>query len=341
MRLALLARRVWYQPYHFLSLALLPLSALYGAVTALRRCAYKVGYLPSQRLPVPVIVVGNIVTGGSGKTPLVIYLCQLLQNSGYQAGIVSRGYGGTASDWPQQVSTDSDPAQLGDEPVLLATRTGCPLVVGPDRVAAARALLQAVPCTVIISDDGLQHYTMARDIEIAVIDSVHRYGNQRLLPAGPLREPLSRLQQVDAIVYNGPGQAVQQSEEHRMQLDFNTAYALTDPCQQRALAEWRGQRVHAVAGIGHPERFFSQLKQAGLQPIPHPFPDHYRYRASDLKFTPALPLLMTEKDAVKCRRLDTAAAPYLSQAWVVPISARLDANFDRFILDRLAQLVET
>ena len=331
-------QRIWYQQNHPLSWALRPLSAVYGAVSAARRYAYRSGWLKSHRVPVPVIIVGNIVAGGSGKTPLVLYLCELLRRSGYQPGIVSRGYGGKASHWPQRVSVNSDPAQVGDEPVLLATRSGCPMQVGPDRVAAARALLQDFPCTVIIADDGLQHYALARDIEIALVDGVRRYGNQHLLPAGPLREPLRRLRTVDAVVCNSPAQTAAPAGEYVMQLEFNTVYSLRDPSRRQALADWYGQPVHAVAGIGHPERFFKQLAQAGVKPIAHPFPDHYHYRAEDLQFSPHLPLLMTEKDAVKCRQLDLSAIFENNEIWVVPVSARLETRFDDFILARMAAL---
>lgn len=307
-------------------------------MSAARRYAYRIGWLESQRVPVPVIIVGNIVAGGSGKTPLVLYLCELLQRSGYQPGIVSRGYGGRAKRWPQCVRADSDPRQVGDEPVLLAMRSGCPMQVGPDRVAAARALLRDSTCTVIIADDGLQHYALARDIEIALVDGARRYGNQHLLPAGPLREPLRRLRDVDAVICNSPGQTAAPADEYVMQLEFNTVYALRDPSRRQALADWRGQQVHAVAGIGHPERFFKQLAQTGIEPVAHPFPDHYRYRAEDLQFSPHLPLLMTEKDAVKCRQLELSAVFEQHDIWVVPVSARLEARFDAFILERLAAI---
>ena len=275
-----------------------------------------------------MVVVGNIVVGGSGKTPLVVYLCDLLKRAGHQPGIISRGYGGQAKVWPQAVYADSDPRQVGDEPVLLAARTACPVVVGPNRIAAGEALLRDYPCTILIADDGLQHYALRRDLEIAVLDGKRRYGNGRLLPAGPLREPLSRLATVDFRVCNGgragPG-------ENFMQLVFGQAYALSDRAQRQALQTWSGQQVHALAGIGHPERFFEQLRQAGIEPIPHPFPDHYAYQPEDLRFKPELPLLMTEKDAVKCRAFS------LDNAWAVPVEACLEPSFTECLLEAVCK----
>ena len=203
----------WYTRSPWL-LLLTPLSLLFRVVVGARRLAYRVGIKRSTRVSLPVIVVGNITVGGTGKTPLVVWLAGYLREKGHAPGIVSRGYGGTASHWPQQVRADSDPAVVGDEAVLLAATTGCPMAVAPDRVAAAQALVDQGGCDVIISDDGLQHYALQRDIEIAVIDGVRRFGSGFLLPAGPLREPLKRLQQVDLVVVNGLGDG----DEHRMTL---------------------------------------------------------------------------------------------------------------------------
>ena len=319
--------RIWYWRFHPVSLVLWPLSGLYGVVSAVRRWAYRKGYLKSFRLPVTVLVIGNIVVGGSGKTPLVVYVCEQLRRSGYQPGIISRGYGGKVRVWPQAVHANSDPRQVGDEPVLLATRTACPVVVGPDRVAAGKALLRDYPCTILIADDGLQHYALQRDVEIAVVDGKRRYGNVRLLPAGPLREPLSRLANVDIKVSNG---GYKQASEYSMQLVFGQAYALSDPDSRQPLHTWAGKKVHAIAGIGHPERFFEQLETVGIQPIAHSFPDHYMFQPEDLCFQPDLPLLMTEKDAVKCRTFA------LENAWVVPIDACLEPGFSQRLLAKLA-----
>jgi tetraacyldisaccharide 4'-kinase len=308
-----------------LVLLLLPLSALYRLLVGLRRLAYGAGLLPSHRLSVPVIVVGNITVGGTGKTPLVIWLVEHLRARGYRPGLVSRGYGGRARNWPQQVRPDSDPGVVGDEAVLLARHCTCPMAVGPDRVAAARALEEHHGVDIIVSDDGLQHYALQRDIEIAVIDGVRRFGNGHCLPAGPLREPVSRLRSVDLVVANGIGGRL----EYGMRLLPGDAWRLDDPAQRRELRTFANTRVHAVAGIGHPERFFTTLAGIGIQGIPHAFPDHHAFQAKDLAFArDGLPVLMTEKDAVKCQAL-----PGL-QAWVVPVRAELDERFARQ-LDRL------
>lgn len=307
------------------SLVLLPLTWLYCAVVGLRRLAYRSGLLRTQRLPVPVIVVGNITVGGTGKTPLIGWLAELLRTHGYRPGLVARGYGGDAKHWPQQVRADSDPRAVGDEPVLLARLTGCPMAVAPDRVAAARALLEHDACDVILSDDGLQHYALGRDIEIAVVDGVRRFGNRRCLPAGPLREPAGRLAGVDLVVSNGlagPG-------ETALRVQPGDAVNLVSG-ERRPLERFRGVRVAAVAGIGRPERFFEALRGQGLEIEAHAFPDHHAYRPEDLAFA-AGSVLMTEKDAVKCRRFarDTF--------WAVTTRVELPEAFGRQVLALLRQ----
>lgn len=296
----------------------LPLAALYGCVTGARHALYQRGWLRATRLPVPVIVVGNLVAGGAGKTPLTIALAQALRARGWQPGVVSRGYGGTARA-PVLLNAQPDPGVVGDEPALIRLRTGLPVAVGADRVAAAYLLL-AQGVNVVVADDGLQHYALARDVEICVIDGARRFGNGRLLPAGPLREPLSRLDAVDFRVCNG---GVPHANEYAMRLVLADAVALSGTPRTRALAAYVGQRVHAVAGIGHPPRFFAALRTCGLDVIEHAFADHHRYTAGELEFGDGLPVLMTEKDAVKCRGF--AAADW----WSVPVSAELPAaSFD-------------
>jgi tetraacyldisaccharide 4'-kinase len=314
----------WYSRNPF-ALALLPLAGLFGCVVALRRRLYRDGWLPHVRLPVPVLVVGNISVGGSGKTPLVIHLVQLLRNAGYRPGVVSRGYGGRGVHRPERVMPDSDADRVGDEPVLIAIRAGCPMVVDPDRPRAARELLQ-LGCDVVVSDDGLQHYRLERDLEIAVIDGRRGVGNGWLLPAGPLREPISRLSEVALVVGNGaaaPGQFL-------MRLQAGPAWNLRDSVRCQPLEHWRGRKVHAVAGIGDPQRFFAMLDTLGIEAIAHPFPDHHRFRVSDLAFDDELTVLMTEKDAIKCRDLAT------ERHWAVPVDAELDSDFDACVLARLA-----
>ena len=300
-----------------LSVLLLPLSWLFLLILSLRRKAYTSGLLAIYHAPVPVIVVGNPTVGGSGKTPLVIWLAGFLSSLGLRPGIVARGYGGQALSWPQQVRPDSDPNAVGEEAVLIARRTRRPVAVAPDRSAAVQALLAHTDCNVVISDDGLQHYGLGRALEIAVIDGVRRLGNQRLLPAGPLREPPSRLAEVDFVVANGKAG----------RNEFAMKYVPVSPrnLKQRELSmpfeAFRDAQVHAVAGIGNPKRFFTMLKDKGLKIIPHSFPDHHRFRASDLEFGDERPILMTEKDAIKCEAFAS------ERCWLVPITAELPEAF--------------
>lgn len=293
-----------------------PLATLYGGATAARRWMYRHGWLGSERLPVPVIVVGNIVAGGAGKTPLTIALVEALRARGYKPGVVSRGYGGMART-PMLLDVQPDPATVGDEPALIRMRTGASVAIGAKRIEAARLLLSE-GVDVVIADDGLQHYALARDVEICVIDGTRRFGNGRLLPAGPLREPASRLRDVDFVVCNG-GDA--RNREVPMQLAISNAIALAEPARTSPLEAFAGRPVHAIAGIGHPPRFFDALRALGIDVIEHPFPDHHRYTATDLAFGDDLSALMTEKDAVKCRAFAQA------DWWSVPVNAELSADF--------------
>ncbi|MFO7593336.1 MAG: tetraacyldisaccharide 4'-kinase [Pseudomonadota bacterium] len=310
----------WYRKSPWLWL-LWPVSALFCLLAMIRRRLYQVGMLHSARLPVPVIVAGNITVGGSGKTPLVLWLAGYLQQHGYRPGLVSRGYGGNAETWPQEVSAQSDPAVVGDEAVMLVRRSGCPMVVGPDRVAAAERLLQTQTVDVIISDDGMQHYRLQRDIEIAVIDGERRLANGLCLPAGPLREPASRLADVDFVVCNGAAK----SGEWGLILAGDEALQLAGEGRLN-LSEFASSPVHAVAGIGNPERFFGFLRNNGLEVIGHAFPDHHPFTRADLKFADDYPVLMTEKDAVKYRK-------YAGERhWFVPVSASLPDAFGSRLL---------
>jgi tetraacyldisaccharide 4'-kinase len=310
-----------------LALALLPFSWLYCLLVLLRRAAYRLKIFRTRRLQLPVIVVGNITVGGSGKTPLVIWLAQHIQKMGLKPGIVSRGYGGNAKYWPQQVLPGSDPVAVGDEPVLIAQRTNCPVSVGPDRVAAATALQQFSDCDVIISDDGLQHYALGRDIEIVVVDGERGFGNGFCLPAGPLRERVGRLDSADMVVSNGttgPGRYI-------MQLGRPEVVNLLNPTQTMKLEDFRSQgKVYAMAGIGNPERFFKQLVNAGIDIERMGFPDHHNYTAADLEIAGDATLLMTQKDAVKCSRF---AKP---QHWYVRVDAQLHDTFSI----RLSKLIK-
>lgn len=301
-----------------------PLAALYGGLVRLRRRLYRFGWLSSVRLPVPVLVVGNISVGGTGKTPLTIALAEALRARGFHPGVVSRGYGGTERG-PAWLGETPDPVRFGDEPCLIRA-AGTPVAVGRDRPAAARLLIES-GCDTIITDDGLQHYRLQRDIEICVIDGTRRFGNARMLPAGPLREPLARLDSVDFRVCNGAGI---EDGEVSMHLENGMARSLVAGHVQ-PLEAFRGKTVHAVAGIGHPTRFFDSLRARGMVVVPHPFPDHHAYVAGDLNFGDDAPVLMTEKDAVKCM----AFAP--PQAWVVPVRAVLPESFFDAVAAKLAQ----
>jgi tetraacyldisaccharide 4'-kinase len=322
------AARHW---YHLspVSLLLFPLSLAFGLVAALRRALYRIRVLRTERLPVPVIVVGNLTVGGTGKTPLVLWLVEALRRRGRTPGIVSRGYGGGFGP-PRAVRAGDDPAPAGDEQVLLAERSGAPVWIGADRPAAGRALLAANPsCDVIVCDDGLQHYRLARDFEIAVQDE-RGVGNGFLLPAGPLREPRSR--PVDARIVNSDSAPA--AGALRMRLVPRGLYRVRDGAPV-AIEDLAGKRLHAVAAIGDPQRFFRTLGAMGLRASPHAFPDHHRYAPGDLDFADCDYVLMTEKDAVKCRRfgrsdlialrVDAAPEPALADLIIDRIHGRAPA----------------
>ena len=291
-----------------------PLSKLYGAVVEIRQTMYRSGWLRAVRLPCPVIVVGNLTAGGTGKTPLTLALAEALRERGYHPGVVSRGYGGTARE-PMLLGDSPDPVEAGDEPCVIRA-SGVPVAIGQDRPAAAQLLLNA-GCNVVIADDGLQHYRLARDIEICVIDGVRRFGNAQLLPVGPLREPLNRMEQIDFRICNGGHPQV---GEVPMRLHGGSMRALSDGREQ-PITNFSGKRVHAVAAIGNPQRFFASLAEHGLDVIPHPFPDHHAFMPADLTFSDELPVLMTEKDAVKCW------AFLQPNWWSVPVKGELPASF--------------
>jgi tetraacyldisaccharide 4'-kinase len=303
---------------------LLPLSWLFGALVALRRRLYRCGLLTAVCLPVPVVVVGNLTVGGSGKTPLVLWIVRHLRAAGWRPGIISRGHGGSAGA-ERAVAADSPPSVVGDEPLLLARRSGVPVFVGADRVAAGQALLAAHPdCDVIVSDDGLQHYHLQRALEVVVFDG-RGVGNGRLLPAGPLREPVQRLREADAVVWNGaPERSIEEVAAALPQVAMRLAgqgfVAVAGEARTCSADSLRGRRLYAIAGIGDPRRFFAQLRALDLDFEEHPFPDHHPYRATDLSFAADGVLLMTEKDAVKCAGLVPG------EAWVLPVDAVLSAR---------------
>jgi tetraacyldisaccharide 4'-kinase len=335
-----LLERTWYRTtvlWPLIAAALLPFSLVFAVVAGIRRHAARVGWMRVERLPIPVIVVGNLTAGGTGKTPLVLWLVQRLRERGFSPAIVSRGYGSRARG-SVEVAPHSSAAEVGDEPVLLARASGCPVRIGVDRVAAARALLGVHPhCDVLIADDGLQHYRLARDVEIAVVDGDRGHGNGLLLPAGPLREPISRLASVDAVViHTAAAEPAQRAlagsrPAFAMRLAGTRLRNLADPARAEDLSSFRGSRVHAVAGIGNPVRFFESLARAGLEIEPHAFPDHHAYAAAELDFGDGTAVLMTEKDAVKCERF---ARP---NWWALPVRAELEPGLDDLVAARLAR----
>lgn len=300
-----------------------PASIVFAFVVFSRRLLYKLRLLKSVHPGIAVIVVGNLTVGGSGKTPLVLWIAQFLKAKGWSPAIVSRGYGGKV-EGARAATVASEAEDVGDEPIVLSRRSGCPVWVGPDRVQVIKALRARHPdVDVVVLDDGLQHYRLRRDLEIAVVDS-RGFGNGFLLPAGPLREPASRLRSVDAVVSHGSDR-----KGYRMQLEGDTAHRMIDARDRQPLQAFRGQKVHAVAGIGNPSRFFVHVGKAGPRVVPHPFPDHHRFIPEELEFGDEAPVLMTEKDAVKLRRY---ARP---NWWVLPVTARLDPAFGDWLLRKM------
>jgi len=312
-----------------------PLSWLFALAAALRRTLYRRGVLASSRVPVPVVVVGNVTVGGTGKTPLVIALASALAEHGRRPGIVSRGHG-AAAGVPREVAPADDPAEVGDEPLLLAA-AGAPVVVARDRVAAARALLATHPsCDVILADDGLQHYALARDVEIVVVDGSRGFGNGRLLPAGPLREPRWRADAADAIVTlvtpDAPCERATAAAAGRRTTMTHEPVGwrnLADPSRRVDPSAWPRGTVHAVAGTGNPQRFFDLLARMGVDAVPHAFPDHHAFVPADLDFAGASAIVMTAKDAVKCSRFADARLHALD------IRAVIDPALVALILERI------
>jgi tetraacyldisaccharide 4'-kinase len=311
-----------------LAWSLTPLACVFGAVAALRRAAFSLGWIKPVRVGVPVVVVGNVTVGGTGKTPTVIALVEALRGAGFNPGVVSRGYGARVKT-PTPVTPASAASVGGDEPLLISRRTGAPVWVCPDRVAAAEALCAAHrDVDVIVSDDGLQHYRLARDAELVVFD--HRLGgNGFLLPAGPLREPLSRRR--DATLINDPYAKTLPPwpNTFALQLAPADAWHLDNPALRRPLAQFRGERVLAAAGIGAPERFFATLRAAGLAPETRALPDHYAFERNPFTGADADAILITEKDAVKLGSWHDA------RIWVVPVEAALDHRLIALVVEKI------
>lgn len=326
----------WYQSALWLYL-LAPLSLIYAIVITIRSVCYRMGLIPSYRSRLPVVVVGNITVGGTGKSPLVAHLIKSFQAKGFHPGIISRGYGADiSSNECREVLSSSSPADVGDEPLMLKQLLGCPIFVSPNRRLSVQAL-EATGCNVVISDDGLQHYALQRDVEICVLDGQRGLGNGHLLPMGPMREWRSRLNSIDYKVINGVNKisgTPQWNDSIRMDLVPGKLSPLLaskgSECNadQVDLSDFKGKRVNAVAAIGNPERFFAELERSGLQLNRYAFEDHHAYAAEDFSFTEELPIIMTEKDAVKCRALG------LSNAWYMPVEAQLDHNLVDSIIEK-------
>jgi tetraacyldisaccharide 4'-kinase len=317
----------WYRGHPALTL-LRPFEALYRRVVVRRRAAYLEGRRARYRAPVPVVVVGNITVGGTGKTPLILWLIEHCRSRGLRVGVVSRGYGAKPPSLPWRVRPEQHAEEAGDEPLLIVRRSGVPLMIDPDRSRAVRTLLASEPLDLVLSDDGLQHYALQRDLELVLVDAARGLGNRRCLPAGPLREPLERLEQVDAVLRNGsPSDS---AEGYALRLQPTRLINLLSRQPQPLDHFPPGQRLHAVAGIGNPERFFATLAALHWRPIAHAFADHAAYTAEQLHFSPGLPLVMTEKDAVKCQPFAAADWWYLavdavpSPAFVAWLDSRLD-----------------
>jgi tetraacyldisaccharide 4'-kinase len=325
-------QRLWYEGRpRWLLYLLVPLSLLFAIVVGVRRALYRYGLLRAKRLSRPLLVIGNITVGGTGKTPFVIWLTEYLQGRGLRVGVVLRGYGGSSSHWPREVRADTRVIEVGDEAVLHASRTRAIVVAGPDRVAAAAHAIE-LGADLVLSDDGLQHYRLARDCEIAVIDEQRGVGNGWLLPAGPLREPASRLDSVDLIVRTQRSATAASGSDHRhiaVRTQLGDAVSLLSG-ERRALESFQNGRVHAVAGIGNPQAFFSALRAAGIEADTRAFADHAVLDAGDLAFDDDLPVLMTEKDAVKCLGFANA------QHWYV----RMDIEMSETDVAALSRLID-
>ncbi len=322
--------QAWYQGHPALYI-LWPLEQLYRLIVKRKRARFLRGAIQSYRAPVPVIVVGNITVGGTGKTPLILWLIEQCQAQGLRVGVVSRGYGARPVSFPWTVSATDSAEQAGDEPLLIVQRSGVPLVIAPERAQAVQQLLAEHAVDLILSDDGLQHYGLARDMELVLIDAARGLGNQRCLPMGPLREPMQRLQSVDAVLFNG---ALQDNENgFTMHLQPTELVHVRSGRRQPLNYFPKQQAMHAVAGIGNPQRFFKTLEGLNWQPIAHAFADHAQFTPQDLQFADDLPVLMTEKDAVKCRAFAA------DNCWYLQVAAQPSPAFASWFAQRLQPLL--
>ncbi|MCX7554728.1 tetraacyldisaccharide 4'-kinase [Marinicella sp. S1101] len=304
-------------------------AAVFAKLVAFRRKLYAIGLLKSHKLKVPIIVVGNITAGGGGKTPLVIWLVEQLQQAGYKPGIISRGYGGKRKVEPMFVTANANPAATGDEPLLMAKKTKLPVMVGKDRVKAAKSLIQNYSVNVIVADDGMQHYAMQRDAEIVMLDAKWRTGNHLMIPAGPLREPLERLNEVDLVVFKG---VVEQ--QHHYEFTIDQIHQLNHPSVTKEITEFRNKKVVAMAGIANPDSFFSMLSAAGMAIIKYPLPDHHDIKATDFDPHKDTTVLITEKDAVKCEDMK------LDNVWVVTMRVVVPEKTQAAVKDLIQKVMQ-
>ncbi len=321
----------WWLKRNLISWLLWPFSLLFGVIIAIRQWGYRCGIFKTYKSTLPIIVIGNISVGGTGKTPLVIALAEQLKQKGFRPAIISRGYKSQATHFPFCVTTDTPVSLAGDEPLMIARHTNCPVMIDPVRVRAVKALEAAGECDVIISDDGLQHYALVRDVEVVVIDGKRQFGNGFLLPAGMLREPISRISTENIIIVNGEEQLNNVNTVFNMHLNPTSVKSLNSN-ESRNIASFKNQRIHAMAGIGNPARFFDLLREYHIDIIEHAFPDHHNYSEADFTFLHAqnLPIIMTEKDAVKCQHL-------VYNAWYVVITAELPETFYSLIQMKLGK----
>ena len=335
----LFLQKHWYQ-LTWLSLLLLPLSVLFCLLTFIRKKFYRYGFFQKINIDIPVIIIGNISVGGTGKTPLVIWMAKLLQSNNYRPGIVSRGYGKRSGHNSSLVQDHSLATEVGDEPVIIYQHCKCPVIVDADRAHGASKLVSEHQCDIIISDDGLQHYRLERNVEVCVIDGVRGNGNGFCLPAGPLREPASRLKTVDAVIVNKPVnepvKCFEYKNKYEMQIQESGLVNVYDSHNKKDVASFQGKTVHAVAGIGNPEQFFKYLENLGMQVIRHSFPDHYCYQVDDLLFADH-PIVMTEKDAVKLWHNKEHIIPKKDQYWYLPVSVNVEQSFEEFILKKIEE----
>ncbi len=329
--------RFWYRDNHPLKYLLYPLHFILALLVTLRKTFYQLRSDPDGKSTIPVIIVGNISVGGTGKSPLVIHLARGLSQAGFNVGILSRGYGGSSAIYPLEVTLDSSPLQVGDEPLMIKMQTPARVVVDPKRKRGAALLKKRYACNVIICDDGLQHYALQRHIEIAVVDAARQFGNGLLIPFGPLREPVSRLTTVDALVFNGSNSQQSKMHDNQFVMTLGNSYfvALSDTNKKVAIADFlqlceqQHKPIHCVAGIGNPQRFFEQIDKLGLKTINHPFADHHQYQVDDFKKMDGT-IIMTEKDAIKCHTFS------IDNSWYLKVTAEVSPS----IVEHCLTLIE-